>query len=215
MGYDNLIKQLEDINSSILIPKDKLDKFYSWIICHSGYLLAEQNEFVVSEDKIPNVLSEYTYKYLSKYLSNILNEYYYLSDSKYIKTRNKMPDSDSTKLYCSLYLKPRNVVWVDFGFNIGCEFGGKHPAIIIKNINNKTLIVAPISTDKGDKQVSTDKIITFNSNEVYNMRSIRSRFTNITRITPVSVYRLDVNSTIGSIKKEKYNELIEKIKKYF
>jgi mRNA-degrading endonuclease toxin of MazEF toxin-antitoxin module len=42
----------------------------------------------------------------------------------------------------NLVLIRGNVIWVEFGFNIGCEFGGKHPAIILKNIG-EDLIVAP------------------------------------------------------------------------
>lgn len=47
------------------------------------------------------------------------------------------------------------------------------------------------------------------------MPSLRARFTNITRITPVSVYRLDTTSKVGSLKKEKYQELLQKIKSYY
>lgn len=50
---------------------------------------------------------------------------------------------------------------------------------------------------------------------MYNMPSLRARFTNITRITPVSVYRLDTTSKVGSLKKEKYQELLQKIKSYY
>ena len=44
-------------------------------------------------------------------------------------------------------LKRGNVVWIDFGFNIGNEFGGMHPAIILKNFDNE-IFVLPISSKK-------------------------------------------------------------------
>ena len=37
-------------------------------------------------------------------------------------------------------LKRGNVVWIDFGFNIGNEFGGMHPAIILKNFENELIL---------------------------------------------------------------------------
>lgn len=36
------------------------------------------------------------------------------------------------------------VVWIDFGFNIGNEFGGKHPSIILRRIKDSVFVV-PIS----------------------------------------------------------------------
>lgn len=43
--------------------------------------------------------------------------------------------------------KRGNVIWLDFGFNIGNEFGGMHPAVILKNFDND-LFVVPISSKK-------------------------------------------------------------------
>ena len=38
-----------------------------------------------------------------------------------------------------------DVIWVEFGFNIGEEFSGRHPAIVLKN-GGKTLLVLPITS---------------------------------------------------------------------
>jgi len=38
-----------------------------------------------------------------------------------------------------------DVVWVEFGFNIGEEFSGRHPAVVLKN-GGKTLLVLPITS---------------------------------------------------------------------
>lgn len=130
-------------------------------------------------------------------------------------TWEEMSDTDATSVYCNSYLSPRNIVWVDFGFNIGNEFGGKHPAIILKNLNNDVLIVAPVSTNVNNSHVASNTVITFSGSDMYNMPSLRARFTNITRITPVSVYRLDTTSKVGSLKKEKYQELLQKVKNYY
>ena len=53
-------------------------------------------------------------------------------------------------------LKRGNVVWIDFGFNIGNEFGGMHPAVILKNFD-KDLFVVPISSKKPTEYVRIEK----------------------------------------------------------
>ena len=35
------------------------------------------------------------------------------------------------------YIVRGDVVWVEFGFNIGEEFSGRHPALVLKNRKNK------------------------------------------------------------------------------
>ena len=43
------------------------------------------------------------------------------------------------------YIVRGDVVWVEFGFNIGEEFSGRHPAVVLKN-GGKTLLVLPITS---------------------------------------------------------------------
>ncbi|MBQ5363327.1 MAG: hypothetical protein IIU63_08265, partial [Clostridia bacterium] len=62
---------------------------------------------------------------------------------------------------------------------------------------------------------ASNTVITFTPQELYNMPSLRHRFTNITRITPVSLIRVDLDSPIGSVKTQKYNEILTKIKNFF
>jgi hypothetical protein len=47
------------------------------------------------------------------------------------------------------------------------------------------------------------------------MPSRRKRFTNITRITPVSILRIDASSKPGSLNVIKFNEINTKLKNYF
>ena len=46
-------------------------------------------------------------------------------------------------------LKRGAVVWIEFGFNIGNEFGGRHPAIILRK-TGKSVFVVPLSSQKPD-----------------------------------------------------------------
>ena len=49
-----------------------------------------------------------------------------------------------------------NVVWIDFGVNIGNEFGEMHPAVILKNFD-KDLFIVPISSKKPIEYVGLEK----------------------------------------------------------
>lgn len=208
------LQQLVQTNSAA-IPDDKLEIFYKWVQSQCCYLEKEQQPFVVAQSQIPQTLSVDNYNYLSRRIAPILSNHYAFNGIEYVRNGTPMSDTDATSVYCNSYLSPRNIVWVDFGFNIGNEFGGKHPAIILKNLNNDVLIVAPVSTNVNNSHVASNTVITFSGSDMYNMPSLRARFTNITRITPVSVYRLDTTSKVGSLKKEKYQELLQKIKSYY
>ena len=48
------------------------------------------------------------------------------------------------------------VIKVNLGFNIGNEFGGMHPAVILKNFDND-LFVVPISSKKPSEYVKIEK----------------------------------------------------------
>ena len=43
------------------------------------------------------------------------------------------------------YIIRGDVIWVEFGFNIGEEFSGRHPAVVLKN-GGKTLLVCGSSS---------------------------------------------------------------------
>lgn len=38
-------------------------------------------------------------------------------------------------------VKRCNVVWIHFGLNVGCEFGGHHPAIIIRCMGDSVYVI--------------------------------------------------------------------------
>ena len=52
-------------------------------------------------------------------------------------------------------VKRCNVIWVHFGFNIGSEFGGHHPAIVVRKMGNAVYVIpldsGNIPEDKKDK----------------------------------------------------------------
>ena len=215
LSYKNAIQALTKLittNGSNL-DDFKLKLYLDWIATKTEFLQKEGQPIHIPDTKLPKVITIPTYTYLKPNLQKIVGKAYDLFDNQYIRNNHPISDSDLTSLFKALYLSKKNIVWVDFGFNIGNEFGGRHPAVILRNLG-AVLLVAPISTNTNGVQES-NTVITFTPEDVYKMPSLRHRFTNITRITPISIIRVDFNSSIGSMKTQKFNEIIEKIKKFY
>lgn len=55
------------------------------------------------------------------------------------------------------YVKRRQVIWVDFGFSIGQEIKGSHPAIVLFTKDSSgTVIVIPLTTKENECQLVVD-----------------------------------------------------------
>lgn len=95
------------------------------------------------------------------------------------------------------YIVRGDVVWVEFGFNIGEEFSGRHPAMVLKN-GGKTLLVLPITSKKPtEKQLASKTYIELG--KIYNFKTMR-RWVNIFNINPISIERIDFTKKKGNIK---------------
>lgn len=73
------------------------------------------------------------YDWLNKKNQIIINEKNYVCDEK------------------SKNIKRGSVVWVEFDFNIGNEFGGRHPAIVLRKTDN-SIFVVPLSSQEPDEK---------------------------------------------------------------
>lgn len=149
----------------------------------------------------------------------------YLKCLKKLKQFRKMLKTDKD-------IKRGNVVWIDFGFNIGNEFGGMHPAIILKNFDNE-LFVLPVSSKKPleyikieneykENKISLEECENKKKNitEIVQLDNIFGyknilRWSNITRMKKVSVLRLNFSGSIGSIDGKYMNLISQKIGKEF
>ena len=90
-----------------------------------------------------------------------------------------------------------DVVWVEFGFNIGEEFSGRHPAVVLKN-GGKTLLVLPITSKQPtEKQLASKTYVELG--KIYNFKAMR-RWVNIFNINPISIERIDFTKKEGNIK---------------
>lgn len=125
-----------------------------------------------------------------------------------IKYINYIKNENSFKCDKEESLVRGAVVWVEFGFNIGNEFGGKHPAIILWKTDS-SLFVAPLSsrepTEKKDYNVKVEK--------VYGLKNM-VRWTNVLKICNISIQRVDTTASIGNVKGKVLDDITISLIKY-
>lgn len=238
-SYLNCLKKLRDFRRSLKNDTDiKRGKLYfTWTKDKTEKIRNETDENYIYNNLIKYTLKNYkidTYIYerLNKPLKNIVKSNYILNNNNYIFNNTDIPKKDALLLAKKVLLKRGNVVWVDFGFNIGNEFGGMHPAIILKNFDSE-LFVLPISSKKPseykkiEKEFSEGKITKkeyekqknniieiVQIDEIYRFKDM-TRWTNITRMRKISILRLNFNGTIGKIDGKYLNIINEKIGQEF
>lgn len=91
-------------------------------------------------------------------------------------------------------IKRTKVAWIDFGFNIADEFGGKHPAIIYRTSGNQ-VFVFPLTTQPPTER---NKHLFVKVDYVKNFKKM-DRWVNILNLKCVSVQRIDFTSGIGEV----------------
>lgn len=171
--------------------------FLEWTECKSKYFSVEKQPLSIPDSVFPHKVTQFAYNKNPPQIKLLIDKYYSAGSQGTDYTLNSpvaIENQDKLPMLNNLVFIRGNVVWVDFGFNIGCEFGGKHPAIVLKNLGD-ALIVAPLTSGVLTNPKISEVPITI----VYNLPA-RDRYTNVTRITPISVYRIDLDSPVGSIK---------------
>lgn len=108
-------------------------------------------------------------------------------------------------------VKRCNVIWVHFGFNIGSEFGGLHPAIVVRKMGN-AVYVLPL--DSGSiPEDKKDKGYLIPVRYVYNFPKI-PRHCNIYNMVKIDYRRIDFTQDIGSISGKTMTKISNALKKY-
>lgn len=161
-------------------------EYYKWTSLKTSLVLNEKN-FRIPSSALPNTIKPSSFQWLRADKQAVVSKYYRYdkSTNKYIISVKKdaVPPPDIELITRSLVLIRKAVIWVDFGYNIGTEFGGRHPAIILKNLKD-SLIVIPLSSQMPktmDYSVQVDKVYGFPE---------MLRWANVTRITQVSLSRV-------------------------
>ena len=238
-AYIKCLKKLREFRKSLNTENDlKRGKLYfTWIRDKTKKIENEKDIDYIYKNIVQYTLKnykidKYNYERLNKQLKNIVKNNYALKKNNYIFNNTNISKEDTMLLTKKVLLKRGNVVWIDFGFNIGNEFGGMHPAIILKNFDNE-IFVLPISSKKPKeyKKLERDyhnKKITLEECEkkkgqiteivqidnIYRFKDM-IRWANITRMKKVSILRLNFNGTIGKVDGKYLSTINEKIRTEF
>lgn len=233
--YINCLKKLREFRINIKIDKDvKRGKLYfNWIKDKTEKIINEKDDDYIYTNvlkyTLPNyVITKYIFNKSNKNIKYIIKENYTFKGNKYIFNNTNMSIEDVKMLMKYVLFKRGNVVWIDFGFNVGNEFGGMHPAVILKNFD-KDLYVVPISSKKPLEYIKIEKEledgkITFEEcekqksqiTEIIELDKINGfknmlRWAKITRMKKISILRLNFSGTIGTLNGNYMNSISDKI----
>ena len=233
------MKKLREFRKSLNTENDlKRGKLYfTWIRDKTKKIENEKDIDYIYKNIVQYTLKnykidKYNYERLNKQLKNIVKNNYTLRKNNYIFNNTNISKEDTMLLTKKVLLKRGNVVWIDFGFNIGNEFGGMHPAIILKNFDNE-IFVLPISSKKPkeykkleqdyhNKKITLEECIKKKGqiteivqiDNIYRFKDM-IRWANITRMKKVSILRLNFNGTIGKVDGKYLSTINEKIRTEF
>ena len=237
--YVSCLKKLRQFKKLLTSENDlKRGKLYfSWIESKTDKIENEKDDNYIYKNIVKYTLpkykiDEFSYKKANKNLKQIIDNNYIRQKNYYVFNNTNISYEDTMLITKKAVLKRGNVVWIDFGFNIGNEFGGMHPAVILKNFD-KDLFVLPVSSKKPIEYEKLEKILADGKisekecearknkiTEIVQLNDISGfkkmmRWANITRIRKVSLLRLNFSGTIGRIDGEYMNEISKKLVKNF
>lgn len=209
--YNNAVNSLNHYFESI--PADnkstiKLAHNYFQWISKKTTLIEQEDSFKIPASALPNTFSENAYNWLRPDKKIIFGKYYKFDceTKKYVicvKKENIIYE-DLDMLMHSLVLTRKSVVWVEFGVNIGSEFGGRHPALILKNLDD-SLIVIPLSSQQPDSDKFNVKI-----ESVYGFPEL-TRWANVTRMHEIDLSRIDFTCRIGNVNSKVMTDISNKM----
>ena len=234
-SYIKCLKKLRQFRKSLnkKVDQKRGKLYFTWIKDKTEKVEKEQDEKYIYRNiakyTLKNyVISKYTYNKSNKIVKSIIKSNYIFKDNKYIFNNQEISIEDTKLLMKYVLFKRGNVIWIDFGFNIGNEFGGMHPAVILKNFE-KDLFVLPISSKKPieyiriEKEFEQGKITIEESKkqkkeltEIIELDKINGfkkmlRWARITRMKKVSILRLNFLGTIGTLDGKYMDNISKKI----
>lgn len=234
-AYINCLKKLRTFRKSLFEDIDiKRGKMYfNWLRNKTEKVIIEKDDNYIYTNVInytlpKYVITQYTFNKATEIIKNIIKKNYYFKDNKYTFNNFKIPKDEVKLLMKYVLFKRGNVIWIDFGFNIGNEFGGMHPAVILKNFDND-LFVVPISSKIPHEYIRLEqnlknKIISEEEferrkktiTEIIELKKINGfrtmlRWARITRMRKISMLRVNYSGTIGTLDGSDMDRIAEKI----
>lgn len=150
-------------------------------------------------EMLTNTLDAYVEENRDKDSEIVYTAYTFL---KWLRTKTEIVQNEKTfTIPDPDVVKRGNVVWVEFGFNIGQEFGGRHPAIIYR-VTGEQVFVFPLTTQQPKKEKPQYVRIPI----VYDFPKLK-RWVNVLNLKCVSVNRIDFTSRVGRVKGESLDDI--------
>lgn len=233
--YLQCLKKLRTFRKSLVedVDRKRGKLYFTWLKDKTEKVMNEKENNYIYKNVITYtlpkyVITQYTFNKSNKAIKDIIKQNYNFKEDKYTFNNPKISVDEVKKLMKYVLFKRGNVIWIDFGFNIGNEFGGMHPAVILKNFDND-LFVVPISSKKPPEyikieQALKDKRITEEEcqrqkraiTEIIELPKINGfrnmlRWTRITRMKKISILRVNFSGTIGTLNGSDMNVIAEKI----
>lgn len=237
--YLKCLRKLREFRKTIKNDKDakKGKLYFSWLIDKTDKIEKEDDEEYIYNNILKYTLKnykidEFSYNKASNELKKVIDNNYITKKNYRIFNNMNISKEEIRLLAKKILFRRGNVVWVDFGFNIGNEFGGMHPAIILKNFEND-LFVLPVSSKKPieytkiendffENKISEDECKKRKDrvNEIVQLDSIIgfkeiTRWANITRMKKVSLLRVNFSGTIGRVDGKCMGTITRKISEEF
>ena len=234
-AYLECLRKLKLFRKSLIkeIDKKRGKLYFTWLKDKTEKIINEKDYKYIYKNilkyTLPNyVITQYTFNKANKITKDIIKANYNYNKGKYTFNNSKISVGDIKILTKYVLLKRGNVVWLDFGFNIGNEFGGMHPAVILKNFDND-LFVVPISSKKPPEYVKIEQDLLNNKitenecknrkssiTEIIELKNIHGfrkmlRWARITRMKKVSMLRINFSGTIGTLDGKDMDTISEKI----
>ena len=222
-AYLECLKILKKFRKLLIedIDKKRGKLYFTWLKNKTEKVINEKNENYIYANVIKYtlpkyIITQYTFNKSNKTIKNIIRKNYDFKDNKYIFNNSKISINDVKNLMKYILFRRGNVVWVDFGFNIGNEFGGMHPAVILKNFEND-LFVVPISSKKPLEYIKIEQDLEKNKiteeecqkrknaiTEIMQISKVNGfknmlRWSRITRMKKISMLRINFSGTIGTL----------------
>lgn len=234
-AYLECLKKLKIFRKSLAedIDKKRGKLYFIWLKEKTEKIINEKDEKYIYTNVIkytlPNyVITQYIFNKSNNSIKSIIKKNYKLNENKYTFNNYKISVEEVKMLMKYVLFKRGNVIWLDFGFNIGNEFGGMHPAVILKNFDND-LFVVPISSKKPPEYLKIeqdleDKKITEEEfkkrkkdiTEIIELPKINGfrnmlRWARITRMKKISMLRVNFSGTIGTLNGSDMDSIAERI----
>lgn len=234
-AYLECLKKLRIFRKSLFedVDKKRGKMYFTWLRDKTEKVINEKDENYIYTNVVNYTLSnyvitQYTFNKSNKAIKNIIKKNYNFKENKYTFNNPEISIDDVKLLMKYILFKRGNVIWLDFGFNIGNEFGGMHPAVILKNFDND-LFVVPISSKKPPEYLKIeqdlkDKKINESESqkrkndvteivELLKINGFRNmlRWARITRMQKISMLRVNFSGTIGTLNGTDMDIIAEKI----